>query len=497
MDFNCLIYTVAREYEKEVPYPGPGEEGVNWEKGLCKRVAAAAFNIYMLAGRPMWFVLCLDGVVPMAKIRQQRMRRFKSAWLKRLEGAGGASGAWDTNCITPGTAFMRRLSTELEGLRGRCGGRTFVLSDTESAGEGEHKIMSWIREQGKELKGSIMVYGLDADLLLLTMLASMSTAADIVLLREHVELGGAVKVDGEQVYVTMSIGELKRVIGIQTEETCLRYVALMSLMGNDFLPHSLTHRLTEDGHDLVLRELDKPIVKRDQDGAWVYNEGVLMDICKRWARDESYRLQKMVERKRAVAKLPPRTGPDGQPPPEHESWPLQWDVEKLLVDADGDLRQDWADMYWTFLHPRADDEFKRRVCSDYLDGLQWILDYYTGQRTVSKEWMFPCWLPPLWSDLVKGVKGAPSGAGGVRGVSSVGDTPLKPCEQLAMVLPRESYWLVEDARLRRIPVLQPQWFPVEFDVHSIGKRWMWECEVLVPVVTKGALRAAVAEASLA
>lgn len=491
MDFNCLIYTVARDYEKEVAYPGPGAEGTVWERALCKRVAAAAMNIYTLAGRPDWFVLCLDGVVPMAKIRQQRMRRFKSAWLKRLDVPTQA--VWDTNCITPGTSFMRMLSTELEGLRGRCGGQRFILSDTELAGEGEHKIMSWIRENGAQLKGSVLVYGLDADLLLLTMLASMSTSADLVLLREHVELGGAVKVDGEQVYVTMSIGELKRVIGVNTEETCMRYVALMSLMGNDFLPHSLTHRLTEDGHDLVLRELDKPIVKRSERGYWVYDDGVLMDICRKWGRDESYRLQKMVERKRAVAKLPPRTGPDGQQAREYESWPLQWDVEKILVNADGRLVEGWEAQYWTFLHARADPAFKRHVCSEYLKGLQWILDYYTAQRPVSREWMFPCWLPPLWSDLAKAqLTGEPSVE-----LQDMNDSPLLPREQLAMVLPRESYWLVEDKPLRQVPILAPQWFPVEFDVHSVGKRWMWECEVIVPVVTKGALRAVVAEASLA
>lgn len=490
MDFNCLIYTVARDYEKEVVYPGPGDEGVAWEKELCKRVAAATYAIYCLAGRPARCVLCLDGVVPMAKIRQQRMRRFKSAWLKRLDAEQHA--VWDTNCITPGTGFMRRLSNELAGLRARCGGSGFVLSDTESPGEGEHKIMSWIRANGAELKGSVLVYGLDADLLLLTMLASNATSADLVLLREHVELGGAVKLDGEQVYVTMSIRELRHVLRIESEESCMRYVGLMSLMGNDFVPHGLTHRLTEDGHDMVLREMGNAIVVKDESGRWVYNKPVLAELVRRWSRDEAHRLQKCIERKRAAARLPARVGPDGRPQKEYESWPLQWDVEKRFVDGDGRLVEEWSDIYWTFLHSRADKQWKLHVCEEYLRGLQWILDYYTAQRPVSKEWMFPCWLPPLWSDLSLALEGE-------KGCVDVGlehGDALRPCEQLAMVLPRESYWLVEDTTLRRLPVLAPQWFPVEFEIHSVGKRWMWECEVLLPTVTKGALRAAIAEASL-
>jgi 5'-3' exonuclease len=54
--------------------------------------------------------LAIDGVVPMAKMRQQRLRRFKSVWLKQREQR---SGSWDTNAITPGTVFMQRLHAGL------------------------------------------------------------------------------------------------------------------------------------------------------------------------------------------------------------------------------------------------------------------------------------------------------------------------------------------------------------------------------------------------
>lgn len=523
MDFNCLIYTVARTFTKEImAYPGPGEEGDAWERALCKEIAKTTHKIWVLSGKPYWCVLCLDGVVPMAKIRQQRMRRFKSAWLKKIGGSGvSESGDWDTNCITPGTAFMKRLAAELRLLEGSCGGRGgFVLSATDEPGEGEHKIMRWISAHAAELNAAereagVFVYGLDADLILLTMLASRALTVPLYLLREHTEFGGVVAGTSgsagggasEMSYVCLPVHELKEIIGLRSDAEIVNYVALMSFMGNDFLPHGLTHRLTEDGHDLVLRELRRgggnSLLEKRGD-RWMYRKEAVLEIWSRWSVDEDRRLSKMIERKRAVAKLPPRVGADGNPQPEYESWPLQWDVEKAFVEkGDGGARlaRGWKDAYWGFLHPYADAEYKKQVCEEYWRGMQWILDYYTGHQDVSLDWVFPAWIPPLFSDLRDWL--SRGGEGGMqRELEEYSDSgtgsgePILPEEQLAMVLPMESYWLLENRTLRRLPIVAPQWFPGKFEIHSVGKRWMWECEVLVPTVTKSALREAVASLEL-
>jgi 5'-3' exonuclease len=57
----------------------------------------------------------------MAKIRQQRLRRFKSVWLAQKEREAGirAEHTWDTNAITPGTEFMERLGKRLHMMSGQ------------------------------------------------------------------------------------------------------------------------------------------------------------------------------------------------------------------------------------------------------------------------------------------------------------------------------------------------------------------------------------------
>ena len=115
-----------------------------------------------------------------------------------------------------------------------------------------------------------------------------------------------------------------------------------------------------------------------------------------------------------------------------------------------------------------------------MKGFQWILDYYVG-LPVNKSWMFPAWIPPLWSDLSFAI-GIP-----VK-IRAEEEILPEPQEQLAMVLPLESWGLIRKADLRRLPALAPQMWPHKFGFFSLGRKWLWECEARIPVLTAGRLR---------
>ena len=474
-DFNCLIYRCIRAPSMSglpAVTMSDSDSVVAWEDALLKEVKATVKEVWAVAGKPAHVFLAVDGVVPSAKIRQQRVRRFKSAWL-RSSSSTSARGTWDSNSITPGTEFMRKLTRVLEGL---CKEKGWILSSVDEPGEGEHKVMRWLR--GVSVKGDCcVVYGLDADLILLSMLTGEMAGLDMYLLREKQEFGAAAGGAGQgpQEYTFMNLAEFKRRLGITGYEEVLNYLAVMSLMGNDFLPHSLTHKLGDDGHDCVLDELRE--MRRC--GRWLVVDdniqyGVLGDVCKRWAVDEDARMEKMIRGKRQQAERGVGRGMDPS-----EALPLKWDVEKVLVGCSGKLLEGWRDIYWSsWIHPMAERD---RICSEYLFGCQWILDYYLGKE-VNMFWMFPAWIPPLWSDLARG-----SSIVNVSNASAYHE-PIKPEEQLAMVLPLESWDLVRDSSLRRLPALAPQMWPKGFGFFSAGRRWLWECEARVPVLSAERLR---------
>ena len=481
-DFNCLIYYVVRRPQSALPvYPGEDAK-YQWEGQLIDEVVRYTVKIWEEVGKPASVFLGLDGVVPMAKIRQQRLRRFKSIWLAKEERALGQkdqSFSWDTNCITPGTAFMARLGVSLTEL---CLKRTgWSVSTTSEPGEGEHKVMNRLRAL-QSSDDPIVIYGLDADLVLLTLLNSKSPA---YLMREDQDAK-------DERYAYLSTDVLKKALWPlslpdQLNDTIRDYVAAMTLLGNDFLPHSLTVKIKEDGHTFLLSEMSEMkksnlcLLELDDKGQYRYRKEALLFLFERWALKESDMLLHSLKRKLQMR---------GRPGPENvlENRPLEWAVERSIVQVSTNqwsLLSTWKEHYtreW-LLCDDADHPSKL-----YLEGLQWTLDYYTGQKSINTRWYFPFYVPPLWTQLASYT--AKCDKLPLSAPPDIRLTPIEPQEQLAMVLPLESWHLLEKAplHLRTLPSRKPYYWPSRFDFFSAGRLWMWECEPLVPILRVDELR---------
>lgn len=463
LDFNCIVYNCIRD----PALPAYCEEKkAEWEKLVQEEVCKYIVEIWQSCGKPASVLIAVDGVVPMAKIRQQRMRRFKSLWWATKECEMGIRKVqderWDTNAITPGTAFMETLSARLHTL---AKARGWTVSDSDEPGEGEHKVMAWIRSRG----GATVVYGLDADLILLSMLHRCGMDESLYLMREKAEFydsGAACK------FMYLSIDSLLDALFVKEyrRRHVLDYIAGMSFLGNDFLPHGISFKIKEGGHERLLSMLG---LLHGESKWLVDEEGVLIassfnQIVGGLAATEEEDTRHAMKKKRVQKQGPPRSESEKAMLPV-QNLPHDWFVEKCL-GTEVQLVDGWRDVYrkWTPV----------RAASYYRYGHQWILDYYMG-RAVNTNWYFPWHLPPLMSDVLVNTEEMPTLAT---------DAPPRPQEQLALVLPMESWHLVRDRSLRELPTKIPQMWPSRFGFFSAGKRWMWECEADVPIFTPGRLR---------
>jgi len=476
MDFNCLIYQCVRS-DKLPTFTMDTRD--DWERALIEAVKKYTVKVWETAGRPATVLIAVDGVVPMAKIRQQRLRRFKSRWLAARELEVGVrkpgEEVWDTNSMTPGTEFMEKLGN---GLRVLAAARGWSVSCAAEPGEGEQKVMAWVRAEAARLVGkSIIVYGLDADLIVLSLLSISRNVPEVgswKLLRELAEFQGG-RPDGG-VFATLDVYELLKLLvppEMTPAEYMMEYVCGMSFLGNDFLPHSLSVKMKEGGHDLLcmtLSELHKN-GKRLVVGDKVVLETVL-ELVRGWAAHEEEWIVENFTQKYKGRPMPPRNERE-RLMSSVERLPLDWKEESAIWSLEKGLVAGWRGIYTNkWLYGAGAEQTVR----EYLRGLQWILDYYLG-KPVSYTWYFPWNVPPLWSDL----------AGELERGATVAATPVTlpvaPQEQLAMVLPMDSWWLVRDARLRALPGKLPAYWPSQFRFFSVGRRWLWECETELPILT--------------
>lgn len=481
-DFNCLIYTVVRSPAMP-PYSASNHR--EWEATLYAEICKYILLVWNYAGSPPEVFLSIDGVVPLAKIKQQRLRRFKSAWMVKEElsrGIRNPGDSWDTNAITPGTVFMDGLGKKLQEFCQQRGSGWSVSTASEP-GEGEQKIMARLRtRQPDSFDGSLLIYGLDADLILLTMLNAVGRGfKDCYLMREDKEMGRPELINEFSFFSMNKLPELlwKDYSSLSTEQQLWRiqnYVCGMSLLGNDFLPHSLSIHVRDDGHELLSRDLvafekeGKGLLRSEAGGLLTVDQECLRALLSKWAGLEENAILQMIRKKRSMRSTTNQVDAEQV----LQALPLEWDIELEVVtykkNEEGKYRIEflpsWKQVYheqWLKGHSIED------LTRHYLYGIQWVFDYYTGQRPIPNTWMFPTSLPPLWSDMVPYLPMKSMDLG-------IAPQDIQPQQQLSMVLPLSSWYLIRNPNYRSLPFDYPQYFPHVFSFVSVGKRHLWECE---------------------
>jgi 5'-3' exonuclease len=231
MDCNSIIYDIVRSISSEkLSYES---EGVIINDVISK----IEFFIDMINPSKTVYI-AFDGVAPLAKMEQQRSRRYKNV--------SNVTDGWSTANITPGTEFMKKLSERvIRHFEKDTSGINIVVSSSNETGEGEHKMFSYIRSQDIDPEDTGFVYGLDSDLIMLSIFHCVRFK-EFFIFREAPEFAKSLRgllieeSNGSTSCCFMDVVKLSNCIlsemKCEYSDTCriYDYVMLCFFLGNDF-----------------------------------------------------------------------------------------------------------------------------------------------------------------------------------------------------------------------------------------------------------------------
>lgn len=507
---NCLIHPCVRTVSKNYPmlvekhkklepldkYQSDKSFHTEFELKIYNEIKDYLDKLIKIVEPESLIYLSIDGVAPRAKMEQQRTRRFRSIKEARMQNEiykkyGIDRTHFDTNCITPGTIFLYKLS---QYLRSYCKQKfeelniKIILDDCQNQGEGEHKILQHIKDNTLEEVGCI--YGLDADLIML----SLCTGAEIYLLREDVYFG---KVDtdsflyldieelGEHLYNDIKYSILEKIVkdedseeeelNLEKQDIINDYICLCFLIGNDFLPHlNGIDILTNSINDLLNIYISIIVIRQkhlviDNSINFIFLRQILTNL---YSNEDKY-LPKFQKKKQHFR---PRLEYNNEMELELEKlrfYPRFNNGNKINLGEEG-----WMNDYYKYYFninnviTRKDDI--NDICNNYVEGLQWNIKYYL-EKCPSYTWYYkyraaPC-LRELSIFLINRVYPA----------KFDDETTFTPLEQLSIVLPIQSshLWANSFKKQLNTDFKLLSYYPKDFKLDLVNHNFLYECDPIL------------------
>jgi 5'-3' exonuclease len=428
--------------------------------------------------------IAIDGPAPRTKMEQQRQRRLKSSQENKI---------WDTNQITPGTGFMNNLSIYLNQ---QC--KTlpikYIISDSNERGEGEHKIMQYIEKLSSN-KISV-VYGLDADLIMLSMLRNNK----IYLLRETTSYN-IEQLDCPYVYCDINLLKKSVVSTIKKgfyriSNQCILYdyLFLCFFIGNDFIINTPCINIRYGGLDYLLDIYRK--LQEFFNGMFYLiddNKNICVDNFQYFVKELSLNEKDKISEINTIRKnqqkkykriyqnilntYQPKTiedinikkipiDIDKLDEIKNHSPVIFRDKEDLIFNEKMNKNYYMYNFYDTINYNPSYQMIlktdKDNLCQEYFKSILWTY-YYYFHNCVNWRWYYQYHFAPLLSDFSEYCKTI--NAYKLDQYIEKNDNSYTPEQQLKIVLPlQENNYM----------------YPLKTPLHSLMKRYYWECHPIMP-----------------
>tara|TARA_B100000963_G_scaffold350205_1_gene360183 strand:+ start:2540 stop:4222 length:1683 start_codon:yes stop_codon:yes gene_type:complete len=376
-------------------------------------------------------VVCFDGVAPISKLKQQRERRFKT-WIRNEVCNKNDKNSWNTCSITPGTKFMKKLNYKLDNYKNNfykinpSRKEKIIILNSEYEGEGEQKIFSYLRNNYPnknnlsisipKINLNICVYGLDSDLIMLSLLYS-NFYEKIYLYRETPEfiknLNNKLNPNEKyllnipnlshqltrNVYSNNNIHFSKNVNSLVFRSN-MNYVILFFLLGNDFMPHHPGLSLRLNGAEELIRIYN--LLLQDRDLFYILNNKIYIDwtslkiVMKELSINEIDNIKDYHNYKNNIKRKIFSNKKIMCNSEEILNFipVLQNEEEEFVLSNDKYIKERYYETSFSI-------EYNiKNICYHYLKNIEWNLFYYLGQEECNYYYYYPYHHAPLFQDCL-------------------------------------------------------------------------------------------------
>jgi 5'-3' exoribonuclease 1 len=443
--------------------------------------------------------IAFDGVAPVAKLNQQRKRRYLSWYQNNYIKPNANNTSWNTSAITPGTLFMDKLAEQIK-KRFMCakefGLEEIIISCADEVGEGEHKLFCYIRNNASYHRDTnTVIYGLDADLIMLT-LSHLSISENLYLFRETPDFIKSIdnSLNPKELYL-LDIPEFgKRIIldfsgpkSFDISTYCFQeedlhkindYIFIFFLLGNDFMPHFPSINIRTNGIELLINAYKDVINNKN-----IYLTNGTQILWKNLRLFVDYlSVSEFTNIKQAYATRDKHKNYNNKPlslekelETKLTNLPMTDRVVELYINPG---ESSWEARYYRLLFDISSDEEERKkeICLNYLEGLEWTYKYYKSD-CVDWRWTYKYDYPPLLIDLIKYIPYFDS-----QYFNVCHNLPVTPYVQLSYVLPKQSLHLIPNNFGEILLKENPEWYVDNCDFQWAFCKYFWESHVKLPEI---------------
>jgi 5'-3' exoribonuclease 1 len=480
LDSNSIVYDAARLLRLE-----DFKSMTDFETALISSVCSKIEEYVLLVKPSQCVFVAFDGVPPMAKMQQQRLRRYKGQVTTILtrDLISERPPSWNTVAITPGTPFMEKLDKGLIHHFRNAGEKyavDFIVSPSGEAGEGEHKIFDFMRRRPDfHADSTTVIYGLDADLIILG-LNHLSHCPSIFLLREAPSFIGSINSDfvaDENYLLELSLlaeAIIHRMTGgsvMPHTDKMYDYILMTAMLGNDFMPHFPSVNIRTSGIDILL-DTYGVVVKDDE----VIFNGEMIDwplfkkFVKALGAEEHRNLLREYKVRDKYRVRHHKCTTSSELEEKLNAIPMaRRDEEHYICPTE----ECWEDRYYkTLFRTDPTPHAISTICTNYLESIEWNMKYYT---IGCPDWN-TCYhydYPPLLVDLSAHVPDH-----NISFVEIKAPEPLTKLQLLAYVLPKSHLQLLPYRIYEKLK--DKEWYSNNFPFKWAFCKYFWEGHVLFP-----------------